>query len=123
MPYIVVMIMLLRIIDFRQGNYFAEMSVFGVCVMLFALFFLLTLNWFLRKKAINFVPKEDQSLQNYILNFEHQDLKDIEVVPAKKISIATKLVLFIMALVIAFTLLYYFIATLNPESFWYGNYF
>jgi len=77
----------------------------------------------LRKKAINFVPKENQNLQNYTLNFEHQNLVDTEVVPAKKISKATKLFLFIMALVIACTPLYNFISTLNPEAYWDKFYF
>jgi len=98
----------------HPGDYFIEMTVSGLLGMLFFLFFILTLNWFLRKKAINYMPEEDLGISNYTFNFENATMGIPQVNPSKKVSLASKLVLCALAMAIIFTPLYKFIQTLEP---------
>lgn len=93
---------------------------------LFMVTFIALFNW-VRKRAKRSKLNEDRlnieessNLEGYTFAFETETSSFDETIPAKKLTIGRKIVMFSMALVVAVTPLYELIGTLKEDVFYYG---
>ncbi|WP_406682911.1 hypothetical protein N1F78_09450 [Seonamhaeicola sp. MEBiC1930] len=101
------------ILGWPYYNPYEYISLEGTIIMLAALCFILILSWFVRRGQISFKLSEEPNLGNYIFNFNQLEDDSNNEIHSKKISLITKIVLFVFVGLLMFNPLYKLLNPLN----------